>query len=367
MEKLIEQLLGRPFRAPGGEGGGGDGAGADGGGAQGGNGAGGDGKGAAGNNGGGADGGKGSPSAADIAARAGGAFARNSGGKGDANGAGGAKDGDDGIDPASKPKGGEGAGERPAHVPEKFWDAKTKSVKVDDAVKAYTTLESEFARLKGEKGWGKAGDTADAYLPEGIKFADDKKPDRIREIDAKSDPALGAFRKVAHKHKIPVDVAGALAADFLMELSPNMPVLPTEADILKELGEGAVQLRDTLGTWMGSLFDNKVFSESEIEWAFENFGKDARGVRVLAKLREMMGEKPIPLAPGSAAGDIPSKEEWYAMNRDPRMASDVAFREKVEALGEQIFGSEPAGTSEAGIGVPPPRKADRRERASTRA
>jgi len=32
--------------------------------------------------------------------------------------------------------------ERPAHVPEKFWDAETGQVRVDELVKSYTELES---------------------------------------------------------------------------------------------------------------------------------------------------------------------------------------------------------------------------------
>lgn len=357
MTKLIERLLGRPFMAPGDEGGGGDGgnsgAGADVSGASGGADVGGNGSAATGTEGGAAKG----SAAAEIAARAGGAFAAKSAAKA----GNGAASEDDGVDPATKP----GGQERPEHIPEKFWDAKTKAAKTDDIAKAYTALEAAHTKLKGERGWGKAGDKPEDYVSD-WKVPADAKLDRIREIDAKTDPAMGAFRKVAHKHRLPVDVASALALDFLTELNPIMEAPQTEADIIKDLGEGGAQLRDELGTWLAGHFDSKTFSESELEWAFKNFGKDATGVRVLAKVREMMGEKPIPLAPGKQAGDIPSVEEWYAMGRDPRIATDVAFREKWEALGEIVNGSEPAGTSIAGIGMPPPRKVDRRERAPTR-
>lgn len=361
MTKLIERLLGRPFMAPGDEGAGGgnasaagnvsgDGAGAN-------SAAGGDGgnAGGAGANGGGQNGGQPNAAAA-IAARAGGAFAKPAGQAAVAAAA-----GDDGVDPATKP----GGQERPDFIPEKFWDAKTKAAKTDDIAKAYTALEAAHTKLKGERGWGKAGDKPEDYVSD-WKVPADAKLDRIREIDAKTDPAMGAFRKVAHKHKLPVDVASALALDFLTELNPIMEAPATEADIIKDLGEGGAALRDELGTWLAGHFDSKTFSETEIEWAFKNFGKDATGVRVLAKVREMMGEKPIPLSPGKAAGDIPSVEEWYAMGRDPKIATDVAFREKWEALGELVNGSEPAGTSTPGVGMPPPRKVDRRERAPTR-
>lgn len=314
----------------------------------------------AGANGAGADGAGKGPSAADIAARSGGAFARRSGKAGDGNGAGG---GDDGVDPRTKPAADKSGW--PEWLPEKFRGKAKGEVNAQAMAEAYSTLESNFARMKDQKGFGKAGEKPEDYVRE-LKVPEDAKLDHIRKIDIATDPAVGVFRKVAHKHKIPVDAATGLMLDFLTELNPLMPAPQSEEDIIKELGEGGAALRDTLGTWLEGQFTSKVFSEDELEFAYNVFGGSATGLRLLAKVREMTGERPIPANPGRVADGLPSIEEWYAMNTDPRMKTDVAFRNKVEAFGEQLFGDEPAGSSEPGVGMPPPRKVDRRERASTR-
>lgn len=41
-------------------------------------------------------------------------------------------------------------GERPAHVPEKFWDAEKKAVRVDDLMKSYAELETKQRAPKSE-------------------------------------------------------------------------------------------------------------------------------------------------------------------------------------------------------------------------
>lgn len=41
--------------------------------------------------------------------------------------------------------------ERPAHIPEKFWDAEKGEVRVDDLVKSYTELESKGGKPEGQQ------------------------------------------------------------------------------------------------------------------------------------------------------------------------------------------------------------------------
>lgn len=333
MEKLIDKLLGRPFMAADDKGGG-DGAA---------------------NPGAGDDKAGDKPTAADIAARAAGPAFTPAPKPAPA-------DTSDGVDPETKPK--PTASARPEHIPEKFWNAEKGEPRVDDLAKAYGTLEAAHQRMKQEKGpAGEVGDAPKDYLPEGIKLPDGVELDRVGEIPT-NDPALEVFRAVAHKHKLPVGVAAGLAADFLAEMNGKLPAPQTEDDILAELGEGGKALRDELKVWMDGNYSNGAWSADELEWAYQTFGSSARGMRLLAKMREAAGEKRIPL--GQPVGkDTPSMEEWYAMNRDPRMKTDEGFRARVEKLSEEIFGTDPAGTSPA-VGVPGPRGFDRRERASTR-
>ncbi len=348
METLIEKLLGRPFMAPANEGSGdaGNGGASD--------------AGAGGAADGNGDVGAGAPAkatAADIAARAGAAaFGRRPAQNGDAAGGDG-RSGETAGDPAVA---------RPDHIPEKFWNADKGEPRLDDLAKAYSTLQSAHDRLKQDKGVAKdVGDTPDAYLPKGIELPDGKALDRINDIPA-DDPALAVFRAVAHKHKIPVSVASGLAADFLLELNGKLPAPPTEADILKDLGDGGRHMVDETMVWVEGLYNHGRLSEKQVAALFNGLGSSADGIRALAILREEAGEKPIPM--GQPVGDdTPSADEWYAMNRDDRYKTDEAFRNKVDKLGERIFGTDAAGSSLPGVGIPQARGFDRRERGRTHA
>lgn len=344
MEKLFLQLMGRPFMAPEGEG-------ANGGGGNSGNGAGSEG---------GQPAGDGKPSAADIAGRSGGVFGA---GKGQPEAKGQAAAGDDGVDPASKPKSGAGAA-RPEHIPEKFWNADKGEARIDDIAKAYSKLEGEFARLRTEKGVPKdVPAAADGYLKEGVPLPEGTKLDRIGDVP-KDDPLVNAFRETALKHKLAPEIAAGIASDILVAMNGLLPAPRSPDDILADLGDGGRALADGLMVWLEGQYRSGTLSEQELDYAFQNFGQDAIGIRLLGKLREQTGEKPIPL--GAPVGEgLPSVEEWYAMHRDPRYSSDPAFREKVEALGEKVIGTQAAGESLPGVGLPPPRGVDRRERGAT--
>ena len=288
-------------------------------------------------------------SAASIRARAGGAF---SAGKPVAEGTG------DGAAPANREAAGEqgraaegvsdgGETKRPETVPEKFWDAAKGEAKWDELAKAYTTLESSFASLKQSKGLtGEIAKEPGGYLKEGVRFSEES---GLQAIDP-NDPAVNAMRNVAHRLKIPVDLAHSLAAEFLTEINPILPTKSNADDIVKELGPSGEVMRDRLLTWMDGQYDAGLWSAAEYEWACQRFGSDAVGIRFLGKLREQMGEKPIPL--GRPVGDnLPTQEEWYKMAGSKRYAEDVGYREKVDQMGEIVIGTEPAGTSPAGLGV----------------
>jgi Phage T7 capsid assembly protein len=89
-------------------------------------------------------------------------------------------------------------------------------------------------------------------------------------------------------------------------------------------------------------------------------------VRLLAKIREDMGEKPIPMGEPIGEG-VWSEEEFYAANRDPRYVKDPAFREKVDKMGERIFRDRDPNDITPGIGIAAPKPPERRERGNARA
>lgn len=272
----------------------------------------------------------------------------------------------DGEKPANGDAGNDDQGDgkkRPEGVPEKFWNAEAGEIRVDDLVKAYGTLETAHTKLKTEKGYGKAGESEGDYFKDGFKPTAELK--NIREIDGDNDPAVKVFRQVALKHKLPPEVAASIAYDFLAELDGHMPApIDPEAERAK-LGDNAKNVIDATETWVDGLYDNGLLSADEFQ-ALAGLASTASGVRVLAKLRQVSGEAPIPL--GDPVGDeLPSVDEWYAMHRDDRyQKGDPAFVRKVEEIGAKLFpnGTSPSSVRLAGVGVPPPRAFDRRERSA---
>jgi hypothetical protein len=102
--------------------------------------------------------------------------------------------------------------------------------------------------------------------------------------------------------------------------------------------------------WGKNLVDSGLWSKAEFEEVIY-MGSTAQGILALNKLREHMGEKPIPTT-GVIQEGAPSKDELYAMVNDPRYGNDEAYTKEVTAKFQQVYGTGPAGSSEAGRGVP---------------
>ena len=68
-------------------------------------------------------------------------------------------------------------------------------------------------------------------------------------------------------------------------------------------------------------------------------GGTAQGLKALQKVRSYYGDKVIPVDLGPMDG-MPSKDELMAMVGKPEYNSDPAYRNKVERLFEQAFGTQ---------------------------
>lgn len=244
--------------------------------------------------------------------------------------------GDADGDPTDKGKDGK---QRPEWLPEKFWDAEKGEPRTESMAKAYSTLEKN----KGKSN-EKAPESADEYFGEGFEV-----PEGLENVEA-DDNALKTAASVFHKHGIPVETGRAIVAEFLQGLDPLMPEAIDEEAELEKLGQGGPALVAGLKNWVDGLAASKQFSEQEVARLYQYAG-DAVGIATLAKLRNMTGEKPIPVHL-DGEGDVVSAEQFYSMHRDPRYGQDAAFTEKVDRLGERIFGDEAAGSSIPGIGYP---------------
>lgn len=294
-------------------------------------------------------------------------------GGGDANGDGGKSDdgggdpggddaggGDDGAKSAlagkglfgkrgnGKDEGGEDKGDgkapapadgRPAHIPEKFWDAEKKSVKADDLAKAYGSLEKAHGELKRSKGIA-------ADVPESEDGYFEGKPLALEDADnfgsevAADDPGLKAWSKVAKKYGVGKDAAVSMAKEMFKEMNATAPA-PIDVDAeFDALGDGAQELVDGTFLWLEGLERDKKIGEADVNVAID-LANTASGIRFLAKMRSLTGAAPIPLGLPTGERGM-SGEEWHAAMREAVQKKDYKRQAELEEMGKLINGEEPA-------------------------
>jgi len=254
---------------------------------------------------------------------------------------GGADDKGDKKDQQQEDKG--GADGRPAGVPEKFWDAKTKTVKSDDLAKAYVELEKGFGTLKRSKGLGDDVPESPAdYFKDGLEL--DKEVDRL-SIEGPDDPGLKAWGEIAHKYGIGKAAAINIAKDMFKTMNGVAPA-PIDPEAERQaLGPNHKAVVDGVFTWLEGMERAGKIGDADAEIVL-GLAKTANGIKFLNKMRAMTGERPIPLdPPGGGAGTEMSPEE----HRDALMAAikakDYKEQARLEKIGESIWGTEPASGS----------------------
>ena len=251
-------------------------------------------------------------------------------------------------------------------VPKQFWDATNSRVNVGALLKAQTDTQaafnqnaSELARLKAAgNDKGAAPEKAEGYLEDPEMFVDGKLalPDTVknmREIPT-DDPVIAIMAKASHRHGLSPELFRNLTVDVLTEIDGLLPEPIDTAAELADLGDGAEAAVSTLMTWADTLLESGKLSKGE-HAALIHEGRNADGIRLLGKLREMAGNKPLDFGRGGDPDNLPSKEEWYASMPDRETAPDKYA--KWQKQGEDLFGTAPAGSSEQGHGMPKSRGA----------
>lgn len=279
------------------------------------------------------------------------------GGEGEGGGEGG---GDD--------KGGETArfvmdGDNKIDVPEQFWDSEKGEVNQTALLKSFSDTktalrqnQNELAELK-KSGKGEVPEKAEDYLSEDVivdgVFNAPEGVTRLENIPS-DDPGLVGMAEVAQKHGLTPDQFKGIVTDAMLLADGFMPEPFNEKAELEKLGENGAALVSGLRTWADGLLANGHLSEDEHAYTLA-FGQTAIGVSTLNKLRADMQGHTIPLGNAGAGEGLPSKEQWYASM--PKANEDPDAYAKWQKQGEQIFGTEPAGSSQSGLGVPASRGA----------
>lgn len=229
-------------------------------------------------------------------------------------------------DPGAKTAATVAKGQRPAYVPEKFWD-KEKGVLLDEsAMKAYADLEKQFKL-------GKHKPPADGKY-DLTPLADKIPPE---------DPLLVKYTEWAGKHGLSqtafeelanhvVEIAGGAASELQISQKAERAALGEQADAI--IG--------SMVSWAQGLVSSGVWTADDFE-EFKIMGGTAKGMRALMRLRESY-EGRVPLKETIPSDIGVSDEELHAMVGDKRyLTNEGGFRDKVEKLFERRYGGGISG------------------------
>lgn len=201
--------------------------------------------------------------------------------------------------------------ERPDNFPTKFWDEK-EGPDIENLVKSYNNLEKKFS-----EGRPKAPDTYDVSPLEGV---------------VEDDPLLKDYTVWAKENGVSQEAFIDLAKKFVdMGYQSEQD---NKMDIEKErslLGENANEIIQSNINWGKGLVSKGIFTQQDYS-ELEVLGGTAGGQRLMQKLRQMQGEKEIPIV--AIAGNQLDKEELFARVADPRYQTDPAFRRQTEKMFE---------------------------------
>lgn len=214
--------------------------------------------------------------------------------------------------------------ERPDWLPEKFWDKDKREPKLDAMAKSYAELEKNFKAGKHK-------------APDGGKYVQDVFGDKVPQ----DDPLVAKYTEWAAKYSLPQAAYDELA-QTVIELSggAQQEVQINKQQEIKALGPQAEAIINSMVDWARGFVRSGVWSNEDFE-EFKVMGGTANGMRALMKLRESY-EGRVPLRETLPSGDALSREELDAMVGDPRYLTDPAFRAKVTAGFEKLYGSKAA-------------------------
>ncbi len=216
-------------------------------------------------------------------------------------------------------------------IPEKFLN-KDGTPNVDSITRAYADLERAHGELKRSKGpgGGEVPEKADDYFKDGVKL-----PDEVQNLSLPADdPGLKSWAEICKEEGIGKDLATRLMTKMFVKMDQFAPA-PIDPDKeMEALGKGGPAMVDGLFVWVSGMEQAGDLSESDIG-VIENIMMTADGARLLAKFRNMTGEKPIPVTPGSGTRGM-SQAQLDEAYKAAVAKKDYAEQERLDALRDQI-------------------------------
>jgi len=212
--------------------------------------------------------------------------------------------------------------ERPAYLPEKFWDGEKKEPRLSDMAKSYAELEKNFKLGKHK-------------APADGKYSMDVFADKIPE----NDPLRVAYVEWAQKHGLSQGAFDELAAKVseLGQAQEKATQVSYKAE-REALGQNADAIINSMTDWARGFVRSGVWSAEDFD-EFKVMCGTAAGMRAMMRLRESY-EHRIPIDQTMPSSDRPTREELDSMVGDKRYLEDPAFRAKVTAGFEKLYGTQ---------------------------
>lgn len=214
--------------------------------------------------------------------------------------------------------------ERPEWFPEKFW-SEDDGPNIQALANSFKELENKFST--GEDRAPKQYDTK--IFSEANIGEDDELATAYTEWAKENGISQSAFEDLANKF---INMAGQ--EQQMAEISYK--------EEYEKLGPNADMTIKSMTDWAQGLVRKGIWSEDDFE-EFKIMGGTAQGIRALQKVRSYYGDQPVPVDVGPVEG-MPSKEELAAMVGKPEYLNDPAYRNKVEKMFDQVYGTQEYNT-----------------------
>ncbi len=201
--------------------------------------------------------------------------------------------------------------ERPDWFPEKFWDEKD-GPNIENMAKSISHLEK------------KLGETAPDHYDLSEVQVDPEDPVVKTVLEFGKEKQLSQKSITGLINKV-IEVTGGIEKE-------------AELDIQKEkekIGPNAPEIIQSNIRWNDKMLKDGIFNQDDYN-EIEMLGGTAEGIRVLQKIRNMIGEQEIPVV--SVPGSRPDKAELQAMVADPKYQTDPVYRQKVEKAFQEAYG-----------------------------
>ncbi len=207
--------------------------------------------------------------------------------------------------------------ERPDYLPENFWNADKGEADLEAMAKSWSDLRKTVSQ-------GKHKPPADGNYDVSA-FGDTPEDDPVRQHVVNWAKEYGISQ--AAFDKLVGDVV-AMGGEQAKQVA-----ISREAE-RKALGPNAESIIRGMTDWGRGLVSKGIWGKDDFE-EFKVWGGTASGMKALMKLRETYEGTRIPVESVPVDG-APSKDDLYAMVRDPKYQTDPAFRAKVEKMFYQV-------------------------------